>query len=154
MPPYSENFGAKKPSKEEIDEQKKWVEEQNKKEWSGPPKSDALAEATVDALNNLDLDNNDKSVQSESTDRNETDFRYLENLSFHNLPFSFDHNGQIIHGIINGSIFDWEFKSEDPLFLQYISSGLLSRKSTFYSLDEQREEFINNFYKVLDEFVI
>ena len=78
----------------------------------------------------------------------------MENLAFHNLLFSFDHNGQIIIGIINGGIFNWEFKSEAPSFLKHIPSGVLSRKSSFYGIDKEREELINSFYKVLDEFVV
>ena len=153
MSSNTENLESNKPTQEEIDEAKKWVEE-HMNDTGRLPKSNALTEATIEALNNLNSPNTDKLTRQKLIDKFGKDPIYLENLSFHNLLFSFDHNGQIIQGIINGSIFNWEFKSADSTFLKYIPSGILARKSTFYGRDKEREEFINSFYKVLDEFAV
>ena len=54
MSSFQSNFGSEVPSKEYLKELRKWVEE-HMDDKGFPPKSNALAEATIDALNNLNL---------------------------------------------------------------------------------------------------
>lgn len=54
MSTLKSNFDSEKPSKQYIEDLKKYVEE-HKDDVGFPPKSNALAQATIDALNNLNL---------------------------------------------------------------------------------------------------
>lgn len=54
MSSFPINFGSEVPSEEYLIELRKWVEE-HMDDKGFPPKSNALAEATIDALNNLNL---------------------------------------------------------------------------------------------------
>jgi hypothetical protein len=54
MSSFPSNFGSEVPSEEYLEELRKWVEE-HMDDKGFPPKSNALAEATIAALNNLNL---------------------------------------------------------------------------------------------------
>lgn len=72
---------------------------------------------------------------------------------FNNFPITFKHNGVSIHGIINGSITDWVFNSNDQLFLKYFPDGRMINRFSFKQSDLDYDSFISSFYKVADKLI-
>lgn len=72
-------------------------------------------------------------------------------MYYNSVPVSFLYENNLVTGILSGSWFEWEFRSQSPSFIAFFPDGIFNRKVHLDGHHDPRHKLVEATLSALDK---